>query len=174
MILLQCLLSAMVRWPDSAGVPAIRETGAAVLPDSEAVAAIRETGFAVLPTAAVPRAVVDAARAAVGDRLSELLVAVGPTYVARLWCVLEVWAFFTMGGRLDDVELVALDASGAGGLSRGAIGDGLRGFDAANAACHDPDDRERLLAIVEAGGGVAHLNELVRRLADVPEFAVAP
>ena len=76
MILLQCLLSAMVRWPDSAGVPAIRETGAAVLPDSEAVAAIRETGFAVLPTAAVPRAVVDAARAAVGDRLSELLVAV--------------------------------------------------------------------------------------------------
>ena len=28
MILLQCLLSATVRWPESAGVPAIREMGA--------------------------------------------------------------------------------------------------------------------------------------------------
>ena len=27
MILLQCLLSATVRWPESAGVPAIREMG---------------------------------------------------------------------------------------------------------------------------------------------------
>ena len=27
-ILLQCLLSATVRWPESAGVPAIREMGA--------------------------------------------------------------------------------------------------------------------------------------------------
>ena len=97
----------------------------------------------------------------------KLLLAVGPTYCER-WCVLEVWAFFTMGGDIGDVELVVLDD--AGGRAAEAIGDGLRRFDAANAECHDPEDRERLLAIVEAGGGVAHLNELVRRLADVPEL----
>ena len=47
------------------------------------------------------------------------------------------------------------------------IAEAFTHFDAASSQCFDPNDKARLLSIVEAGGGIPHLNELIRQLAHV-------
>ena len=84
----------------------------------------------------------------------------GPTYCSRLWCVMEIFTFLFMGGKLDRIEIHALSASDDAPTS--AV-DGRRSlddlkhqfatFDAAKAQCFLPKDKHRLLAVVEAGFG---------------------
>ena len=88
----------------------------------------------------------------------KLLVAVGPTYLARLWCVLELFTFFTMGGNMSDIELVVLDTEEWSRMriysKEEKIAEAFTHFDAASSQCFDPNDKARLLSIVEAGGGI--------------------
>ncbi len=89
-----------------------------------------------------------------------LLIMAGPTYCSRLWCVMEIFTFLFMGGKLDRIEIHALSASDDAPTSPA---DGRRGlddlkhqfatFDAAKAQCFLPKDKHRLLAVVEAGFG---------------------
>ena len=58
----------------------------------------------------------------------QLLVLAGPTYVTRLWCVLEIFTFLRMGGDLDRVTFIPL----------GDVEDvqkAFHDFNAANATC---------------------------------------
>ena len=89
-----------------------------------------------------------------------LLILPGPTYCSRLWCVMEIFTFLFMGGKLDRVEIRALSASND---ARRTSTDGERNlhdlkqqfatFDAEKAQCFLPSDKHRLLAVVEAGFG---------------------
>ena len=88
----------------------------------------------------------------------KLLIVAGPTYTSRLWCVMEIFTFLQMGGGLERIDIHPLLASAAEGQSdRQATRDRLTAqfaaFDAAEAQCFLAKDRQRLLAVVEAGFG---------------------
>ena len=78
---------------------------------------------------------------------SSLLVVCGPTYLTRLWCLLELYTYVFMGGAMDRVTVVPLcqtwDETRAQ-FSR---------FDVQHAMCHLADERDRLLGVIEAGFG---------------------
>ena len=85
-----------------------------------------------------------------------LLVLAGKTYATRLWCVMELFVYLRMGGRTQDVAIRFL-------------GDGtdmpllLSQFDAGKARCYHDRDRQRLLAVIEAGFGTFDpFNKIVR------------
>ena len=87
----------------------------------------------------------------------ELLVLAGPTYVTRLWCVLELFTFIKMGGEQSNISVHSF-----GGED---VRESLRNFNAGNAKCYLPRDRQRLLAVVEAGfGDFSPFNKLVREV----------
>ena len=117
----------------------------------------------------------------VGEGVVLLLVLAGPTYASRLWCVLagstyatchhtssaprssrcdrcvvELFTFLRMGGSRDDVAVRLLDTNDAQMRL-------LAKFDAGKAKCFLPQDRERLLAVIEAGfGSFVPFNRIVR------------
>ena len=85
-----------------------------------------------------------------------LLVLVGPTYSARLWCVMELFIFLRMGGQHDDIDVRLFE--GGDSLVRQ-----LQRFDAAEARCFLNRDRQRLWAVIEASFGTfAPFNKRVR------------
>ena len=113
----------------------------------------------------------------------QLLVLAGGTYASRLWyvlrarlpsarlprhapsplspapahrCVVELFTFLRMGGSRDDVAVRLLDTNEAQMRL-------LAKFDAGKAKCFLPQDRERLLAVIEAGfGSFVPFNRIVR------------
>ena len=85
----------------------------------------------------------------------ELVVLAGETWHTRLWCCIEVFTFLKMGGTRERIRIYEL-----GGFDARAA---LQRFDAAKARCALSRDRQRLLAVVEAGFGDVHpFNEQVR------------
>ena len=97
----------------------------------------------------------------------ELLVLAGPTYVRRLWCVVELYTFLKMGGSLERVQVVGLVGAEAGGQgdARAALRESFATFGARNSECFKSEDRERLLGVIEAGFGLLDdFDLLVRHL----------
>jgi hypothetical protein len=87
----------------------------------------------------------------------QLLVLAGPTYASRLWCVMEIFVFVRMGGNTKQDMVVRL-LSGATDLAAA-----LKKFDAGKAETYDPNDRERLWAVIEASFGTFDpFNKVVR------------
>ena len=87
---------------------------------------------------------------------NSLLVLAGPTYATRLWCVMELFVYLRMGGRREDVTVRLLGATEA-------VRELLARFDAGKARCYLGKDREKLLAVIEAGFGTfAPFNGIVR------------
>jgi hypothetical protein len=86
----------------------------------------------------------------------KLLVLAGPTYASRLWCVMEIFVFVRMGGKQSDMVVRLL--SGTTDLAPA-----LLKFDAGKAETFDPNDRERLWAVIEASFGTFDpFNKVVR------------
>jgi hypothetical protein len=86
----------------------------------------------------------------------QLLVLAGPTYASRLWCVMEIFIFVRMGGEHENMVVRLL--SGATDLAPE-----LLKFDAGKAKTFDPNDRERLWAVIEAAFGTFDpFNKVVR------------
>jgi hypothetical protein len=86
----------------------------------------------------------------------QLLVLAGPTYASRLWCVMEIFIFVRMGGEHENMVVRLL--SGATDLAPA-----LLKFDAGKAKTFDPNDKERLWAVIEAAFGTFHpFNKIVR------------
>ena len=101
----------------------------------------------------------------------QLYLFCGPTFLERLWCLLEIFVYLEMGGRVDDVTLVLAPPDDAYFEERFAR------FDVSHATCFDPVERDRLLATIEAGfGGLDQFNaslkgvvaDLLKRAADAP------
>merc|ERR1711972_1174655 len=79
-----------------------------------------------------------------------LVVLCGPTYLSRLWCVLEIFTFIHMGGRAEDIELVHVLRAEFEDEDETSILDGFANFHARNCDCFKPGDKQRILAIMEA------------------------
>lgn len=108
-----------------------------------------------------------------------LLVLYDETFLTRLWCVVELFAFLVtaarVGGTLDVRRLppAALSRStscGEGARSLSAadmrtIREQLATFDVRFAECSVPNDRDRLLDLVDAyPGGVTNFNRAVHSI----------
>ena len=98
-----------------------------------------------------------------------LLIVAGPTYCSRLWCVMEIFTFMRMGGSRKQIEVKMLmhkdhmDPAAA----KKELKKQFAKFDAAKAECYLPEDKHRLLAIVEAGfGDFKVFNQRVRSIFD--------
>mmetsp|Transcript_20827 Transcript_20827/g.62292 ORF Transcript_20827/g.62292 Transcript_20827/m.62292 type:complete len:176 (+) Transcript_20827:1203-1730(+) len=75
-----------------------------------------------------------------------MIVLSGPTYFSRLWCLMELFVFLQTGATLDRVELLAVKGSNFDDVT-------FQNVDVRRAQCHDPLERDRLLAVIEAGYG---------------------
>eukprot|EP00927_Polykrikos_kofoidii_P047261 TRINITY_DN4138_c0_g1_i10.p1 TRINITY_DN4138_c0_g1~~TRINITY_DN4138_c0_g1_i10.p1 ORF type:complete len:284 (-),score=39.03 TRINITY_DN4138_c0_g1_i10:161-982(-) len=83
----------------------------------------------------------------------ELIIAAGPTYLSRLWCVMELFVFLEIGMPLDRLVIY-------GDFDMSAIAL----FDVMNAECYNKRDKERLLAIIEFSfGTTARFNSVARK-----------
>merc|ERR1719253_350626 len=77
---------------------------------------------------------------------SELVIIVGETYTTRLWCVMEIYTFLKMGGSVDRINIFTLDGS----VTLKGL---FAGFDVRDADCFKAEDKDSMLAIIEAGFG---------------------
>ena len=82
----------------------------------------------------------------------KLVVLCGPTYLSRLWCLIEIMVFIEMGGDVNNLEVKLLEQ-----------GDFIQTFDPRNARCFSDDDTERLLSIIEVTG-YDRISTLVRNV----------
>ena len=86
----------------------------------------------------------------------QLYLFCGPTFLERLWCLLEIFVYLEMGGRVDDVALVLAPPDDA-------YFERFCEVRRVHATCFDPVERDRLLATIEAGfGGLDQFNALLR------------
>jgi len=78
---------------------------------------------------------------------------------SRLWCIMEIFVFLSMGGNHERIVLLPLGASEAAVLER------FEAFDAQQCECFLATDRERLLGVIEAGfGSFSTFNALARKM----------
>ena len=78
-----------------------------------------------------------------------LLILCGPTYLNRLWCLMELFVFMSMGGSVDKMTFCFVDDSLQQGGSRDWISR-FENFDVGNADCYDLVQRDQLLGIIGA------------------------
>jgi hypothetical protein len=81
-----------------------------------------------------------------------LLVIAGRTYARRLWCLMELFVFVSTHASkgVHALEVISLGMTAA---ERKLVCQAFRNFDAADCECSKPEDKQRLLGIVEAGSG---------------------
>ena len=91
----------------------------------------------------------------------------GPSYASRLWCIVELFTFLKMGGEREAILTFEL---GDDPETRLALGK----FDAAKAKCFLNKDRERLLAVIEAGyGDLGSFSKIVQGIFAKPNLRAA-
>ena len=85
---------------------------------------------------------------------NRLMILAGNTYCDRLWCVWELYTFFSTSGTraLKRVELYDFSDAGTSTLLE---------FDVANAHCFSPVDEAKLRSIIESGGA-SNFNDMIR------------
>ena len=90
-----------------------------------------------------------------------LLVLAGATYPSRLWCIVELFVFLRVGHSRDRIDIRPLGDEDVEAM--------IATFDANKARCFLEHDRERLLAVVEAGfGDIYAFNQSVKALMQKP------
>ena len=99
----------------------------------------------------------------------KLLVTAGPTYASRLWCVFECFTFLKMGGTENRIELWPITRTADTELGRQVCAiqcvHTLLNFDAWEATCFKPEEKQVLIGVIEAGfGSLAYFNEVMQEL----------
>ena len=94
---------------------------------------------------------------------AELIVLIGPTYLKRLWCAIEMYTFLAMGGATEQIKFLSpapytvCPEVNALGLERS-----FESFDVREARCCKQLDEQRLLGVVETGfSGIDGVNQYV-------------
>ena len=78
---------------------------------------------------------------------------------------MEMFVFLRMGGTMDRVTVVALVEDASGANSEEALRLNFASFQASKACCFDPNDKHRLLAVIESGfGDFLEFDRLVRSM----------
>eukprot|EP00434_Breviolum_minutum_P024680 symbB.v1.2.021796.t1/scaffold1862.1/size98264/5 len=91
-----------------------------------------------------------------------LLVLCGPSFLSRLWCVLELFTFVHMGGKTYDIDCISLaEAPDDWTLIQVQCAQ----FDVRNCDCSVQADKDKILSIITTGfGDMDHFNHAVRRV----------
>lgn len=88
-----------------------------------------------------------------------LLIVAGPTYVSRLWCIVEVFVFLKMGGDVDRITVIPID------MSEREAENMFDNVDASACDCFLESDRQKLLGIIEHGfGNFESFNYMLRHV----------
>ena len=80
---------------------------------------------------------------------------VGPTYIERMWCVMEIFIFMTAvkdTSRIECIPLLASQEPQSQTPTEGVLAM-FRTFSHANCKCYSDGMRDQLLTIIEAGCG---------------------
>ena len=99
----------------------------------------------------------------------KLLILLGPTWLDRLWCVLELFTFVVMGGTPDRIELIVVNATEidveTGGGSDAApvaqMPQQLQTFDVRQAQCTGDNNVAKIMQIIESSGTLEDFNSRV-------------
>ena len=94
---------------------------------------------------------------------SKLLVIAGPTYVTRLWCVMELFTFLQMGADVDRVDVRSIQTSDV--MVRGLVN-----FTVEHSTCFKVEDRQKLLGIIETSWGSFNTFNQVRQRPTAPSI----
>jgi len=89
-----------------------------------------------------------------------LLVVPGTTYCQRLWCCIELFVFCHIGSSVEQITVLPLCAGSTETDRKAeakAVLQSLLTFNAKVAKCFKPEDRQRLLAVIEMSFGTANL-----------------
>ena len=91
---------------------------------------------------------------------------VGPTFPSRLWCLSEVFLAIQLRGGREESPCVMIhlgaDSETPDGLSFQEI---FGACDAARARCHEIEDRDHLLAVIESSfGSIRRFNNILRSM----------
>lgn len=96
---------------------------------------------------------------------SSLVVLCGPTYLGRLWCILEIFTYVHMGGSIDDIKIVPVLRDSCELEDDEAIAASFDTFDARECKCSCPEDKQRMLAVFEAAyGSMQAFNAVVKAI----------
>ncbi|EOD10648.1 hypothetical protein EMIHUDRAFT_465198 [Emiliania huxleyi CCMP1516] len=94
---------------------------------------------------------------------NHFVVLAGSTYLQRLWCVLEIFCFLSLGGTVSRISVLHLADKGASSGFGGELD--ASNFKLAQTACAYRKDRDRILAVIEATYGYNKpFDRLVRKL----------
>jgi len=95
----------------------------------------------------------------------KLLVVAGHSYTSRLWCVMELFVFFAMGGTADKLQVVTISDDSEIQASSCDSTQSLLQLDVGDAHCFKREDEEHLLAVIEAAfGSFTKFNQTARTM----------
>jgi len=83
----------------------------------------------------------------------QLVILCGPSYLSRLWCVLELFVFRHMGGSVDNVRLVPVLRQGYEVEDMSSINEAFQTFDASKCTCIDENDKRQILTMIHTSFG---------------------
>lgn len=83
----------------------------------------------------------------------KFVVFCGPTYMCRLWCIVEVFTFVHMGRKQENLEVEIVLRDGHRKEDMSAIEKAVDEFDSERCDCFDQRDKERMLSIIFAASG---------------------
>jgi len=92
-----------------------------------------------------------------------LVVFCGPSYLSRLWCIMELFTFVQIGRCVESMEFRVVLRDGQEEEDLASIETAFANFDAKACTCFDQKDKERMLSIIHtAFGSMEDFNEVVR------------
>ena len=96
----------------------------------------------------------------------KLVILLGKTYLTRLWCIVEIFAFVHMGGKPSDIVILpVIDSSDETELATFLEASLSLEFDARDCDCHVAQEKDKILTIIEtAFGGYDAFNAEVKAL----------
>jgi len=95
----------------------------------------------------------------------KLVVLCGPTYLNRLWCIVEVFTFVHMGRALENLEVEIVSRKGHEAEDCCKVEASIDEFDAVQCDCYVAEDKKRMLDIIYASFGTArNFNKAVQHI----------
>lgn len=96
---------------------------------------------------------------------SRFVALCGPTYLSRLWCVLELFTYTHMGGKLASMDVVPVFRAEQEVEDLEAIHRAFDTFDAQRCECSVSTEKDRMLSIIEtAYGGLQPFNTVIKTI----------
>merc|ERR1712232_45239 len=95
----------------------------------------------------------------------EFVVLCGPTYLTRLWCIIELFTFVHIGRGEEFITILHLARETKQGEDNKTINIHVEEFDVEQCKCHYSTDKEKMLKVImTAFGDMSSFNVAVRKL----------